>query len=213
MSQQLPATGTGTRIDSGKRAGKPHRSCGNAQSRHLASRHVENRVSPCQVRETWREADESHRPIGTAMPTHHLINGNVQQIGDIGQILAIVNHRNLNYPGRSFHVIGDVQRTYGGHHPVTRDEQRIERDVNGPRRRNELFHTGEDGIRVRCRPYDRPGGPPSSAFSRPFSSMFHSMFHGIPQRCEHPQGLVQIGKLHQYAIRAASQESHAVAPP
>ncbi len=141
------------------------------------------------------------------MPSHHLVNGNVQQIGDISQILAIVNHRNLNDSGRSLHIIGDVQRTYGGHYPITRDEQRIERDVDGPRCRNELFHAGEDGIRfqLRCRPYECLGRPPSS--------MFHSLFHSIPQRGEHPQGLVQIGKLHQYAVRTASQESHAVAPP
>ena len=96
-----------------------------------------------------------------------------------------------------FHVGGNVQRANRGGQFDTRRKQRIEGDVDGARSGNELFHAGENGGRARlCGPLGR------------FRSLFHGMFHGALQRGEHPQGLVQIGELHEYAVRATGQESH-----
>lgn len=50
VTEQLPASGAHTRVDTGKGAGQSHRTGGNAQTWHFAARHIEDFVATGQVR-------------------------------------------------------------------------------------------------------------------------------------------------------------------
>ena len=81
VTEQLPASGAHTRVDTGKGAGQSHRTGGNAQTWHFAARHIEDFVATGQVGETWCEANECDRPCVGAVPCNDLRHGNTKRLG------------------------------------------------------------------------------------------------------------------------------------
>lgn len=148
-ADQLPPAGRRAGVRAGERAGEADRAGRNAGARTCTSRHVEPPVGAHEIAEPRREAREGDRPARRGVPAHQLGGADLEQGCRLREVVAVVDHRDLDRAGRARRrgrPVGDGrgdprsrrrQRQNGGiddhqHRPRGRDE--VDDPVDAPGR-------------------------------------------------------------------------------
>ena len=140
-ADELPAAGRLARVDAGELAGQRDGPGRDPGARVGAPRHRQPVVGPDQVAEAGREAAERHRPLLGGVGLDDAALPQPGQPADLGEVLAVVGHRDLEATG-----VGTVPRARldGAHGPgdpggigpggVDPQQQRCGRPAPGRRR-------------------------------------------------------------------------------
>ena len=132
-----------------------------------AARHLQARVAAGQVGEAGREPAERDPPRGAGVGGHHLVGVEAGQLGDLGQVGAVVDDRDLDDRA--------LQRGHGVHLQLEDGAAErgevgagLDRDHHRARRRHHVEHVRPLGRRGPRRPARAPrrGPPPPRAARR-----------------------------------------------
>ena len=178
-ADQLPAARRAAGVDAAELAREPDRPGRDARARLRPTLDVQPGVAAGQVGEAGREAAEPDPPRRAGVRGHHLVDVEPGQLGDLGQVRAVVDDRDLDGLAVGRVDRRDVQRLDG---PAQRAEvgARADGDDHGPRSRHDVDHArparrldrggvGEHGVevgelhedrRVPHRPHPRPHRSP-----------------------------------------------------
>ena len=157
-ADQLPTAGRAAGVDAAELAREPDRPGRDARARLRPTLDVQPGIAAGQVGEAGREAAEPDPPRRAGVRGHHLVGVEPGELGDLGQVRAVVDDGDLDGLAVGRVDRRDVQRLDG---PAQRSEvgARADGDHHGARSRHDVDHArpacrldrgrvGEHGVEV-----------------------------------------------------------------